>query len=67
MPESLSNMVPGPRAELVNTTLLLDADTVEWLDEIGDTTNRSRSDVAREIFRNVRSAEKRRTDPEEIA
>ncbi len=57
MPEPTSSVVPGPKAGVVPTTLALEEDTVAWLDEIAERTDRSRSDVAREIFRNVRTAE----------
>lgn len=56
MAEPPSSVVPGPKAEVVPTTLALEEDTVAWLDGIAERTNRSRSDVAREIFRGVRAA-----------
>lgn len=52
MPEFL----PEPKEPVVSTSLALDEETIEWLDGIADQTKRSRSDVAREIFRNVRQA-----------
>lgn len=45
---------------MVPITLALDEESIGWLDGIATSTNRSRSDVAREIFRAVREQESRR-------
>ncbi len=55
--DPLSSIVPGPRGDLVATTLYIEQDTVDWLDRVADRTNRSRSEVAREILRAVRERE----------
>lgn len=52
---SKSELLPEPKDEIVSTSLSLDQTSIDWLDEIGKATSRSRSDVAREIFRNVRN------------
>lgn len=54
-----TELVPGPaepKEPLVPTTMALDQENLDWLDGISTRTKRSRSEVAREIFRNVREA-----------
>ncbi len=51
------SFLPEPRREVFATSLALDQDTVDWLDGLADRLNRSRSEVAREIFRKVRESE----------
>lgn len=52
-----AEFLPSPRLPAVPATLALDEELIGWLDGIATRTNRSRSDVAREILRAVREQE----------
>lgn len=49
-----SSLLPPVRPDVFSTSLALCQDDVDWLDSQAALLNRSRSDVAREIFRNIR-------------
>lgn len=61
---AMSPLIPLPAEPkpdpMVPTTLNLDAEDIAWLDSIAERTKRSRSDVARQIFRAVREQEARK-------
>lgn len=52
---------PEPKPEMVQTSINFDQATLEWLDGVAEQANRSRSDALREILRNVREQQERRT------
>ena len=61
-PPEAPSFLPEVRREVFATSLALDQETVDWLDGLAERLNRSRSEVAREIFKRVRE-----TEPKEAA
>ena len=58
MPEP--DLLPTPRESLIPTTVAMDRENLEWLDQVAEDAGRSRSDALREILRNVREQQARR-------
>jgi metal-responsive CopG/Arc/MetJ family transcriptional regulator len=52
---------PEPREEMIPATVNLDKTNLDWLDDVADRSGRSRSDALREILRNVREQQARRS------
>jgi predicted transcriptional regulator len=56
-PPDAPSFIPQPRQDVFSTSLALDQETVDWLDGLAERLNRSRSEIAREIFKRVRESE----------
>jgi len=57
MAKNESDLLPGPRRPQVSTSIAFEADILEWLDEVADEKDRSRSNMVNEILARVRDQE----------
>lgn len=48
-------LLPTAKGEVVQTSVSIEQASLDWLNQLATDTNRTRSDVLREILRNVRA------------